>query len=229
MMKPKSSNLQNYIDYLSLPKGLFPAIDKVYKAMDGRIWLIDNSYAMNEMDSHLIRSDPEFEQIEKQDGVSRWDELSQCVEFHIKMASRVWIPTQFRLLNQCEGLPKRLNVCWGEPGEVTNEREYVMHNLKNVRLDQQTNYLAKHLRKLARYLERDSVILREKNDYVAVVICTHGVPTDENGKRGRYVIKEFMDALAQLADLPVKIIFRLTTDDDKVLEFFGSLDVKFDW
>jgi hypothetical protein len=228
-MVSKSSNLQNYIDYLSLPRGLFPAIDKVYRAMDGRIWLIDNSYAMNEMDSHVIRSDPDFEQIAKHDGVSRWDELSQCVEFHIKMASRVWIPTQFRLLNECEGVPCKFNVCWGQPDEVKIEREYIMQSLNNVRLEKRVNHLAKHLRKLAKYLDRDSAILRRKNEYVAIIICTHGVPTDENGERGRHVVKEFMDSLAQLAELPVKIIFRLTTDDDKVLEFFGSLDIKFDW
>ena len=99
MAKP-NANLQNYVEYLGLPAGIFHAVNKIYQSMNGRVWIIDNSFAMGETDSHLIRSDPEFQQIEKQSGMSRWTELSQCVEFHTKMASRVWIPTQFRLLNE---------------------------------------------------------------------------------------------------------------------------------
>ena len=101
MSKP-NANLQNYIEYLGLPMGMFRAMNEIYQAMDGRVWIIDNSYYMGQTDSHLIKSDPEFRQIEKHDGISRWAELSQCVEFHTKMASRVWMPTQFRLLNEPE-------------------------------------------------------------------------------------------------------------------------------
>ena len=99
MAKP-NANLQNYVEYLGLPAGIFHAVNKIYQSMNGRVWIIDNSFAMGETDSHLIRSDPEFRRIEKQSGMSRWTELSQCVEFHTKMASRVWIPTQFRFLNE---------------------------------------------------------------------------------------------------------------------------------
>jgi hypothetical protein len=86
-MYKSSSSLQKYIDYLGLPMGIFPAIDQIYRAMDGRIWLIDNSSHMGEMDSHLIRADPDFGRIEKVDGVCRWAELSQCIDFHTKMVS----------------------------------------------------------------------------------------------------------------------------------------------
>ena len=97
---PKSvAALESYIEYLGMPKGSFPAVAEVYAQMNSRIWLLENSYAMAEMDSHLPKSDPEFRVIERVDGVSRWDELSRCVGFHAKMAARCWIPTQFMLLN----------------------------------------------------------------------------------------------------------------------------------
>jgi hypothetical protein len=35
-----------------------------------------------------------FDVIMKEDGVSRWSELQQCVDFHLKMAARCWIPTK---------------------------------------------------------------------------------------------------------------------------------------
>lgn len=100
--------------------------------------------------------------------------------------------------------------------------------LKHVRLESKINPLARHIRKLTKYFSRDADILRKRNEFVAVTICTHGIPTDENGRYDRYVLKEFVDSLADLAAMPVRIIFRLTTDDDKVLEFFGSLDIKYD-
>lgn len=103
-MCKSSSTLKTYIDYLGLPGGIFPAINKIYEAMDGRIWMIDNSSAMAKADSHLIKTDPDFQRIEMHAGVSRWAELSQCVEFHAKMASRCWMPTQFRLLNEQEDM-----------------------------------------------------------------------------------------------------------------------------
>ena len=99
MTKPNAS-LQNYIEYLGLPMGIFRVISKIYQSMNGRVWIIDNSYAMGKTDSHVITSDPEFQRIEKKNGMSRWTELSHCVEFHTKMASRVWMPTQFRFLNE---------------------------------------------------------------------------------------------------------------------------------
>ena len=102
-MSQPNVNLQNYVEYLGLPAGIFRAVNKIYQAMNGRIWILDNSYAMGETDSHIIRSASEFQRIEKQNGASRWAELSQCVEFHTKMASRVWMPTQFRFLNEPDG------------------------------------------------------------------------------------------------------------------------------
>ena len=98
---PKSdAALQSYIDYIGMPKGSFAAVAEVYAKMNSRIWLLENSFAMGELDSHVIKSDPEFQVIERLDGVSRWAELSHCVGFHAKMASRCWIPTQFMLVNE---------------------------------------------------------------------------------------------------------------------------------
>ena len=68
--------------------------------------------------------------------------------------------------------------------------------------------------------------MREKNEFVSVIICTHGVPTDRNGKYDKEVLKEFVDNLKELAELPVRIIFRLITDDEKVLDYYSSLDKK---
>jgi hypothetical protein len=45
--------------------------------MDSRIFLIENSKIMGEMDSHVMRASQNCEVISRTDGVSRWSELSQ--------------------------------------------------------------------------------------------------------------------------------------------------------
>ena len=90
-------NLRHYFATLGLPLGCVPAILDVYNSMESRIWIVENSLQMMHEDSHLIRSIGNFDKIEKEDGVSRWSELQQCVNFHMKMAARCWIPTKVRL------------------------------------------------------------------------------------------------------------------------------------
>lgn len=88
------SNLRHYLATLGLPIGCVPAITEVYNSMESRVWLIENSLEMKHNDSHLIVFGRSFDVIMKEDGVSRWSELQQCVDFHLKMAARCWIPTK---------------------------------------------------------------------------------------------------------------------------------------
>lgn len=62
---------------------------------------------------------------------------------------------------------------------------------------------------------------------VSVIICTQGVPTDSDGNKGSDVLKDYLQSLVGLAaSLPVKIVFRICSDDDKVLEFYNVVDQK---
>ena len=63
---------------------------------------------------------------------------------------------------------------------------------------------------------------------VIVTLCTGGEPTDETGKGGVAVMQEFIDCLVSLTKLPVKIVIRLCTDNEKVTDFFNRLDSKLD-
>jgi hypothetical protein len=181
---------------------------------------------MTTADSHLLKADCNFERIEKTSKVSRWSELSQCVEFHAKMAARCWIPTKFRFVNELEGTPKELGVCWGKPEVVSAERDEVINAIKNAKLDAKINPLARQIREIKRSVSRQADKLKQKDEFVAVIICTHGVPTDERGDTGKAVIKDFVESLMSLAQLPVRIVVRLFTDHYEVVDFFASLDVK---
>ena len=94
-------NLRHYFTTLGLPVGLLPAVLKVFNSMESRIWLVENSLEMMTTDSHLINVVGNFQRITKSDGATRWSEMQQCVDFHMKMAARCWIPTKVcRLLNK---------------------------------------------------------------------------------------------------------------------------------
>lgn len=70
------------------------------------------------------------------------------------------------------------------------------------------------------------LILEKKQ--VIVTLCTGGEPTDETGNGGVAVMQEFVDCLVSLTKLPVKIVIRLCTDNEKVTDFFNRLDSKLD-
>ena len=86
--------------------------------------------------------------------------------------------------------------------------------------------MGRSIRKLTKYLANGADELKKRGEFVSVIISTHGTPTDKNGNRNKEILKEFASDLNELAKLPVRILFRLVTDDEKVLEYYTSLDTK---
>jgi hypothetical protein len=58
-----------------------------------RIWILDNSGAMNVNDSHRI-SGTSFDKLQDLP-VTRWEELQDCVAYHSQMAALFAFPTRF--------------------------------------------------------------------------------------------------------------------------------------
>lgn len=87
-------NLHHYLHKMGLPSGLHSAIESIYHSMESRIWIVDNSLDMNVSDASLLRANDQLTCIGREGGASRWGEQMQCVDFHMKMAGRAWIPTK---------------------------------------------------------------------------------------------------------------------------------------
>ena len=224
-MKDKA-NLQHYIERLGLPPALVPAVCVQFYKMDARLWVVENSYAMQKKDAALLKANSNFERLGQKEGVSRWSELSQCIEFHSKMASRCWIPTKYWLINEPDnGIPKRFGLCWGNQDEVAGELEQVNKIMKDIQLDSKVNPLARQLHKIEKYLSKEAPRLESHDEYIGIIVCTQGVPTDERGNRGQDVIKDFVKKLVSLSELPVKVVFRLCTNNEQVVDFYNTLDV----
>ena len=113
--------------------------------------------------------------------------------------------------------PRKYSVCMSNGDEVKAEREYIIDSMNHIQLKERANPLAMQIRKLVKNISKDVHNLTKNNTFVAVTICTHGVPTDGNGSSSRQVKREFLDSLRELGNLPVRIVFRLTTDEEKVI------------
>ena len=203
MLTKSKQSLATYLDFLGLPAGLLPAVSQTYKKQNVRIFLLDNSHSMRKSDATLLRAEAGFARIDKKDGASRWAELSQCVEFHTKMAARCGMPTQFRLVNEEEGVPRKFAVGWNsraEKDELKEEKDRVIAQMKGVRLEQRANPLARLIRRVEKYLAGEAETLRANGEFVSVVVCTHGIPTDEGGKVGKVPTKDFIDSLGELTE-----------------------------
>jgi hypothetical protein len=57
-----------------------------------------------------------------------------------------------------------------------------------------------------------------------VILATDGLPTDENGYGGDEITQEFIKSLRALEGLPIWLVIRLCTDEDKVTDFYNQLD-----
>jgi len=220
--------LRHYADGLRLPKGFLTAILEAHKSIEARLWLLENSSSMKIHDSHRAKIDAKLEHIEMEDGHSRWTELSQTVDFHVKMAARCWIPTKFWLVNDPGPSvgPKRFGVAWGTLDGVQAERKAAHDIMDRIRLDSDRNNLTIPLRKIEKRIREEAPRLMAANKVVAVVLCTQGRQTDEYGNEGSAVMNEFVESLDSLSRLPVKIVIRLCTDDEKAMDFFNKIDGK---
>lgn len=98
--------------------------------------------------------------------------------------------------------------------------------MKDVTPDRACAPLATVVRKITSRLVPVAAQLDQEEKFVSVIICTQGVPTDENGKKGPAVLKDYLKSLSSLASVPVKVVFRICTDDEDVLEFYNTVDAK---
>lgn len=189
-----------------------------------RIWVVDNSGSMQITDGHRI--------VESSDGkisqqrVSRWEELQDTVMYHAEMAATLESPTVFRLLN--------------DPGPEVGSQEYQIRQTNasdDIRSMRNAMYRAEpqgmtplttHLLQIQQTLHRMAPQLRREGKRVAVILATDGLPTDEEGFGGEDITNDFVRALQSMEGLPIWLVIRLCTDEEKVTEFYNTLDGRFE-
>jgi hypothetical protein len=142
--------------------------------------------------------------------------------------ARLHVPTVFQLLNRPAGL-----LPWGGgefsvegTGKDSTIEKEVQAAMKIVQKSEPSGvtHMARRLNEIKKEIEE---LQRTANvgRRVVVTVATDGIPTDDNGNVGGKVDAELERSLEYLYNaLPVSIIIRLCTGDDRVVEYYNQLD-----
>ena len=161
------------------------------------------------------------------DEVSRWRELRDCISFHSYMASKCWIRSHFWLLNDDDrSTTRKFHLCCGSPNDVANEISCLNAALKQSKLSNDQCPLTDQLHELVKKISNVAHTLVSNGETVTVVICTQGVPTNEEGGTSRDIQRSFWSAMKKLSKLPVKIVVRLCTGDESVCDVYNMMDAR---
>merc|ERR1712151_1373584 len=205
-------------------RGLSNYINKTKKQFALRIWIIDNSGSMNSNDgSNIVDTYNGNERI-RMVPCTRWEEIRDCVKYHIEFAEIVQAPTSFRFLNAPDRQPQRFGVA-GAIGsdQVSCNGHEAITIMNNVQASGCTP-LTSHIMEIQREVKVMASQLRKKRQRLSITIATDGLPTDERGYGGNTQNQLFIQSLSGLEGLPVWVVIRLCTDDDDVVSFYKELD-----
>jgi len=223
-----SAALSQYLSKLDLPQGILPAVLKDFHALDSRVFMVENSGAMQARDAFLVGGEREGE------AVTRWDELTEYVTFHAKMASRCGISTKFSFLHNPdergfgqEGrlIPQEYKV-GGARGEK-DEMEAATHFMREAVLNRPSAPLVEYVHKFQRHLKKDAKhlsYLKQRKKFISLSLATQGVPTGKDGQSVDDAFKDLRKELFALNGLPVKLTVRLCTDDEETFRMYNKLD-----
>jgi len=200
--------------------GLSQALASNADAFSVRIWVVDNSGSMQIPDGHRVVTTSDRKIVAQT--VTRWEEIQQTVNYHSSMAALLRTPTTFKLLNPPEGMNEQeFTVSGGHMAqeEIRKARNIIMGCQPNG-----TTPLARHLWDIHHMLQQMAPKLRREGKRAVLVVATDGLPTDEDGYVGKDVDEEFMQALRSLEGLPIWLVVRLCTDEERVRKFYNELD-----
>lgn len=189
-----------------------------------RIWIVDNSGSMQKADGHRIISTRVKNQIKIVDS-SRWDEIKECVSYHIEMAALLEASTSFRLLNNPGASvgPQQFDISQMGPDMIRSEVVKAQDIMTKARPGGVTP-LTQHIEEIHATVQALSQTLSVEGKRVVIVIATDGLPTDAHGNANDTVKNQFVQSLRALEGLPVWLVIRLCTDDDEVVDFYNELD-----
>lgn len=203
--------------------GLAKALAWNANMFSNRYWIVDNSGSMEVGDGHRITVGSGGKTVCQQ--VTRWQEIQETVQYHCEMASLLASPTHFCLLNPPDhGIPQAFAVATSNNPSQTQVQLQNARNIMAMAKPTGVTPLTHHIYHVQNIISDKSEQLRRDGQRVVLVLATDGLPSDEEGYGGEQVDAEFVQALRSLEGLPVWVVIRLCTDEDKVCEFYNSLD-----
>lgn len=208
-------------------KGLIESMENSRSQVSLRIWIIDNSGSMLGNDGQQVKQSPKDNTVFKVIPCSRWVELRDTVNYHMRLAGIIKAPTSFRFLND-PGVrvgPQQFGV--GERGNenyAINEEVQIGKNIMDNLEPSGLTPLCQHINEIYEEICSNRSYLESNGKSVSVVIATDGLPTDSNGDETLAEQANLVNILKRFENLPVWIVIRLCTDDENVVTFYNNLD-----
>ncbi|KAJ8612849.1 hypothetical protein CTAYLR_002093 [Chrysophaeum taylorii] len=198
---------------MGLPRGLAEQIMKSTLTFAVRYWIVDNSGSMSASDGHRIVRGPGGR--EGMVTCSRWEELGCAIKWHARLAVELGAYTEFRLLNAPGVGPRRVTVgtTVGSYDAASAEELAHIDGLVATTPTGRTP-LCEHIRAVTAEIDARKEFLNATGQRACVIIASDGEATDGDLAR----------ALAPLHSLPAWVVVRLCTDDERVVEYWNSID-----
>jgi len=190
------------------PVGLQDAFIQNLSRIPIRFFICDDSGSMVKSDGHRLLSGANG--LTKSVQCTRWQELTEGLKFHAKLAHAASAPTEFRLLNN--GMPVRVGIPSDSPENNQQLLEGALHLFDSAPSGQTP--LCKHIREVIAQIQPMAAQLRASNQKACVIIATDGESTDG----------DIITAMQPLRNLPVWVVVRLCTDEDRVVEYWNNID-----
>jgi len=205
-------------------KGLANALSKNKNMFPLRIWVVDNSGSMFKNDGHCLISSHSgnLKVVES----TRWEEIRECVNYHVQMAGLLETETWFRLLNDPgAGVgPQEFKVANSTTTEgISSEVQNAINTMSKTTPGGVTP-LTDHVSEIYQIVDSMRDQLDNEGRKVAIILATDGLPTDNQGISNEHVERLFVESLRRLESLPVWLVIRLCTDEEKIVDFYNSLD-----
>lgn len=188
---------------------------------------------MQTADGHEIRSNHDYSSVQVTP-CTRWVELQGALRYHIELAGLLEVTTMFRLLNDpgqavgpqtfvvgdATGTTTSSSSCGNSIPEQVQQACHVIQRAT----PRGVTPLTRHLQDIYRHISARQEWMRQKGQEAVVVLATDGLPSNPYGESSEAVLREFLLALKSIQSLPVWIVIRLCTDDEKVVHYYNNLD-----
>jgi hypothetical protein len=172
--------------------------------------IVDDSGSMMTNDGHYLL---DTKAGKKSVQCSRWKELADAMKFHAQLAHISDACTEFRLLNGAQPI-----IIGNTPGMDKSQPSDAL-NMFNAVLDGSPGGgtpLCRHIREVIGQITLMAPQLRANGHRAVVTIATDGESSDG----------DIAAAMKPLQNLPVWVVIRLCTDDDKIVEYWNNIDAQ---
>lgn len=202
------------VQHMGMPLGLAEQFVRSAQDFSYRFWIIDNSGSMGTNDGHRIVNGAGGRQ-----GLipcSRWEELGCAISWHARLAVELGAWTEFRLLNQPSGGASQHVVVGTTVGSHDSTSVHELQTIDRVVAAPPTGRtpLCAQIRAVTAQIAARAGELRQTGTKACVVIASDGEATDG----------DIAAALRPLRDLPVWVVIRLCTDEDRIVEYWNQID-----